>query len=167
MAMSIAETIDPTEEPVIRRFQVKPLDPRSVDPARVAVRYDRRSDTLLMHLFGRDRNAVSIPREDHLSWLVDLETEDVVGFHIEGFLAGAVEDDPRLIELLNYAEPRGITPAEISALRRDAMGIRQRLAAWSRSVSGRTPQEQKRRAVSAFVDAVRSRQRPSPSPSPS
>ena len=163
MAMTVADAIDPTEEPVVRRFRPKPLDIRGVDPAQAVVSYDRRSDTLLMHLYGRDRDSVSVQRGRTLYWLVDPQTEEVLGFHIEGFLARAVKDDPDLIDLLDYAELRGITPAEVRVLRSGALGFRQRLAAWLRSALVRTPQERKRRAVSSFLDAERSR-RGSPLP---
>jgi hypothetical protein len=158
MATTVADVIDPTTEPTIRRFQPKLPELRGVDPAHVAVSYDRRSDTLLMHLYGRDRNSVSVQCSPNLYWLTDPETEEVVGFHIEGFLARAVQDAPELVNLLDYAELRGVTPAEVRALRSGALGLRQRLAAWLGSVLVRAPQERKRRAVASFMDAARSRQ---------
>ncbi len=160
MAMTVADVIDPTEEPVIRRLRPKPLDIRSVDPSRVLISYDRRSDTLLMHLFGRDRDSVSVQSIGNRYWLVDPETEEVVGFHIEAFLARAVKDIPELIALLDYAELRGITPAEVRALRSGALGLGQRLATWVRSAYVRTPQERKRRLVSSFMDTERARLSP-------
>ena len=161
MATTVVDIIDPADEPVIRRIRPKPLDPRQVDPSKVVVSYDRRSDTLLIHFFGRERDAVSVQGDRYLYLLVDPDTEEIVGFHFEGFVARAIKDVPELIDVLDHAELRGITPAEVRALRSGALGRRQRLATWLRSPFARTPQERKRRVVSSFLNAERSRLEPS------
>ena len=156
MAVTVADVIDPAEEPVIRQVRPRAFDAAAVDPAKVVVSYDRRSDTLLVHLCEREREAVSVQADRYLHWLVDPDTEEVLGFHVEAFLACAVKDLPETINMLDHAELRGITPAEVQALRRDALGHRQRLATWLRSAFVRTPQERKRRALTSFMDAERS-----------
>ena len=50
---------------------------------------------------------------DYTFLLVDPGTNEFVGLQIEDFLACAVKDDPRLARLLEYAELRGTTRAEV------------------------------------------------------
>jgi hypothetical protein len=108
MAMNARHDIKRGDDPVLRGFHPKPVTWESVDPTRVLIRYDRPSDTLLMHLFGRDRNSVSVPIDRYLYVMVDPDTEETIGVHIEGFLAQAVKEHPRHIDLLDYAELRGL-----------------------------------------------------------
>lgn len=79
-----------------------------------------------------------------------------VGFQIEGFLTQAVKDEPELVTLLDYAELRGITPADVRELQREALGAKRSLARW-RSELTTSVQEQKTRAVAAFIETERSR----------
>jgi hypothetical protein len=157
MAVSATDQIDPLEEFVPRQIDPKPFRRQDIDPAKIAVSYDRRSDTLLIHLFGRGHNTVSVPVAKYLYVMVTPDTETIVGFHIEGFLTQAVKDTPEAISLLDYAELRGITPAEVRALQRNTLGMRQQLSARVRMALKRSVQEQKTRAVAAFIDAERSR----------
>lgn len=157
MAVTVVDTIDPTEEPVIRQLHPRPPKPGEVDPSKVMVSYDRRSDTLLIHLFGRDRSSVSVQVAPYVYLLTDPETEALVGFHVEGFLAQAVKDVPAAIDILDHAELRGITPTEVRALRSSTLGNRQRFVAWLRTAFARGPQERKRRSVAAFLEAERTR----------
>jgi hypothetical protein len=156
MAVTVADIIDPTEEFVPRQIEPKPFHREDIDPARIVVSFDRRSDTLLIHLFGRGLETISVPVGNHLYALVTPETETTVGFQIEGFLAQAVNDVPEFITLLDYAELRGITPADVRELQREALGAKRSLARW-RSGFSESVQEQKRRAVAAFIEAERSR----------
>ena len=106
---------------------------RDLEPDRFAVTYDRLSDTLFVHFFGRvcpsavfflddgDRDAIAL--------LGDVETGRVVGIHVEGFLASVVERHPGWLDLLDAAEVRGITPAEVAEERRRRMAGGRRRAA--------------------------------------
>ena len=86
MAVSATDHIDPTEEFVPRHIDPKPFRREDIDPAKIVVSYDRRSDTLLIHLFGRGLETISVPVAKYLYVMVTPDTETVVGFHIEGFL---------------------------------------------------------------------------------
>ena len=83
------------------------------------VGYDRRSDTLSIHFFGRGIPAVSVPVGDgerDLFYLrVDPTTNRPVGLQIEGFLAGFAALHPELAALLDIADLRGISRDEIDA----------------------------------------------------
>ena len=157
MAVSATDQIDPLEEFVPRQIDPKPFRREDIDPAKIVVSYDRRSDTLLIHLFGRGHDTVSVPVANHLYVMVTPDTETIVGFHIEGFLTRAVKDTPEAISLLDYAELRGITPAEVRELQKNALGMRQQLSAHLRAASAKSVQEQKTQAIAAFIDAERSR----------
>lgn len=103
-----------------------------IDPAKVVVSYDRDSDTLMVHLYGRGFPAVSIYRGDgwYMRW--NREQGRVIGLQLEGFLAQAVWREPDLLDALDVADLRGITLEEIArvrcevaqaGLRRDATGL--------------------------------------------
>jgi hypothetical protein len=130
----------------------KPVDLADLDPARIQISFDRRSDTLLIHLFGRDRDTISVPVAKYLYVLVDPETEQVIGVHIEGFLAQAVKDVPAAIALLDFAELRGISPAEVRALSAD-----QPLRTTDSPTMCQTIQERRRDAVISFIAAEQAR----------
>jgi hypothetical protein len=157
MAVSVTGQIDPLEEFVPRQIEPKPFRRQDIDPAKIVVSYDRRSDTLLIHLFGRGHDTVSVPVAKYLYVMVTPDTETIVGFQIEGFLAQAVKVTPEAISLLDYAELRGITPAEVRALQRNTLGMRRQLSARLRAVLTRSVQEQKTRTIAAFIDTERSR----------
>ena len=134
--MNIPDELESVDEPVLRKIDPKPVNWEAVDPHNVVISYDRPSDTLLMHLFGRGHSSISVPVDRYLYVMVDPETEEIVGTHIEGFLAQAVKEHPRQIDILDYAELRGMTPGEVRAMQRDVLGLRHRLvtelrAAWA------------------------------------
>ena len=157
MAVSVTDHIDPMEEFVARQIHPKPFRREDIDPAKIVVSYDRRSDTLLIHLFGRGHDTISVPVAKYLYVMVTPDSETIVGFHVEGFLAQAVKYIPEAINLLDYAELRGITPAEVRALQRRTLGLRHQLIAGLRAALTKSVQEQRTRAVAAFIDAERSR----------
>lgn len=88
-----------------------------IDTSRIAVTYDRLSDTLLVHLYGRHVPSVSVPLEMYDYALVSFDGWEVNGVQIEGFLSHAIRDEPNLIKMLDVAELRGITPAEVWDIR--------------------------------------------------
>jgi hypothetical protein len=157
MAVSATDQIDPMEEFVPRQIDPKPFRREDIDPAKIVVSYDRRSDTLLIHLFGRGRDTISVPVAKYLYAMVAPDTETILGFHIEGFLAQAVKDTPEAITLLDHAELRGITPAEVRALQRTTLGVRHQLVARLRTLLAKSAQAQRTQTVAAFIDAERSR----------
>ena len=161
MAVTATDTVDPMEEFVAREVHPKPFRPEEIDPALVVISFDRRSDTLLIHLFGRGRESISVPVADYLYVMVDPDTEVIIGFHIEGFLSQAVKDIPEAIELLGFAEIRGITPAEVWILQNETLGVNQWLPMRGQARLGRSIQHERMRAVSSFMDAERSRWDPS------
>lgn len=104
---------------------------RRIDPRQVVVSYDRASDTLMIHLFGRGRPAVSVPSpanvdRDLVFFRGDPETEELVGFQIEDFLRLYVPVTPRALDWLHPqrgAELRGLTAADVDRIRdRDGLG---------------------------------------------
>src|SRR5688572_6338522 len=101
--------MEPTDDSMVRTVLPIVPDLASIDPEKLVVSYDRRSDTLMVHFFGRGRSTVSDPTDTFLYALVDPDTNELVGYHIEGFLAGAVKQIPAAILLLDFAELRGIT----------------------------------------------------------
>lgn len=121
MALKTSE-LETVDEPVLRALKPKPLQWDSVDSAQIAISYDHPSDTLLIHLFGRGRQTVSVPVDCYLYALVDPETEKTLGIHIEGFLTQAVKEHPDEIVLLDHAELWGNTPIEVRELQREILG---------------------------------------------
>lgn len=89
--------------------------------------YDGPSDTLLVHLGGVPRPAITVVADDYVSYRVDLETEEIVGYQIEDFLAEAVAAVPGF---LTIADTVGIEPERLARARRAVTpGQRRRAAA--------------------------------------
>lgn len=151
--MNAQDEIESVAEPVLRQIHPKPLSWDTVDPEKVVIRYDRPSDTLLVHLFGRGRSSISVPVDRYLYVMVDPDTEGIIGIHIEGFLSQAVKEHPRNIDILDYAELRGMTPGEVRALQRETLGIRRQLVGLLRSALIRTAPNDKAQAVSLLFEA--------------
>lgn len=86
-----------------------------LNPTAFVFHYDRNSDTLLLHLYGRPQAAMSHQMDDHIFIRVDLETHKVVGIQIEGFLKAAVYGQPALLQLAAWA---GVDANEIEDIRR-------------------------------------------------
>ena len=129
MAVTAPDVLESVDEPVLRQIEPKPFHWEAVDPEQIIIRYDRPSDTLLIHLFGRGRPSISVSTDRYLHAMVDPDTEEIIGIHIEGFLAHAVKEHPRWIAVLDDAETRGITAAEVRALQRSVLGVWRQLAA--------------------------------------
>lgn len=157
MAVTTLDVVDPGEVPTIRRIRPRPLDLASVDPAEVVIGYDRRSDTLLVHFFGLGHASVSVQVAPYLSLLTDPDTEEIVGLHVEGYLAAAVGDSPEAIELLDHAELRGITREEVGELRRDLPNPRRGRTARSWWPASSKAHARKQRAIATFIAVGRDR----------
>ena len=102
--------------------------------------YDRASDTLMLHVRGEPRPAVSIPiesREDGVYVRLDRETNQVVGIQIEGFIADFIDRFPELADLLKSAHLRGIERDEAVAIARRAQeqGVRTTVAHFLRAIA--------------------------------
>lgn len=93
-----------------------PRMPKSLDFSRVRLTYNPKSDTLLLHLAGAPRPAVSVPVRGGWYVRVDPETEEVVGFQVDAYLARAVYEFPPLLDL---APAVGIDDATVARVRRD------------------------------------------------
>lgn len=85
-----------------------------LDPRRIVVSYDDVSDTLMLHLFGRGRPAVSIETGNGFFLRVDPGTHHVVGVQVEAFLSRAIVENPDLLEV---AEAAGIPEQKIQQVR--------------------------------------------------
>jgi hypothetical protein len=151
MAMIDSDELESVAEPVLRQIHPKPFHWDAIDPEKITISYDRPSDTLLVHLFGRGRPSISVPIDRYLYVMVDPDTEDVIGIHIEGFLAQAVPEHPQQIAILDFAELRGMTPGEVRALQRERLGLRHLLAAEVRAALARRTPEDKTKAVSLLL----------------
>lgn len=99
----------------LRRFTIKPPT-EPIDPDRLALTYNPRSDTLLIHLYGKGRPAVTVEAKDgYLAARVDAETEEVIGFQIDAYLTRAVYEYPPLLEIASSAGIEGSRIEEIRA----------------------------------------------------
>lgn len=131
------------------------LPGHEIDPDKLVLSYDRPSDMLLIFLDGRERRSVVIAGQDYGFALVDPATNELVGVQIEDFLARAVKAQPHLIDLLNYAELRGMTIDEVRQERQAALGYGGRFQAWAEHEvrSRRRPAGlRKQAAVRALLD---------------
>lgn len=157
MAMSTTDELESVEEPILRQFHPKPFHWDGVDPEKVVISYDRRSDTLLVHLFGRGRSSISVHIDRYLYAMVDPDSDEIIGIHIEGFLSQAVKEHPWEIAILDHAELRGITPVEVRALQRETLGTRRPLA--GQELAPRAPGDppNKTQAVSLLLAAENAR----------
>lgn len=152
MAVEIVDKINVYEEPEIETFNPTPPDLDAVDFSKVVVSYDRDSDTFIVQLFGRGRDTVSVGGPKFLYALVDPDTNECVGFHVEHFLAHHVRLCPRLLDMLEDADLRGISRDEVRALRHRLMSPRQRLESRLRRLSRGRPEARKRAVVAQFRD---------------
>ena len=98
----------------LRSFRPKPPDLESLDWQAIRFDYDRTSDTLYLDFSGHPTAAVAYPVTDHLLLSIDPESEAVVGFQIEGFLAHFIIEMPIFLEI---ADLIGLTPSEVAAVR--------------------------------------------------
>lgn len=110
------------DQPILCQLELRPFQWVDMVPDSIVITFDRPSDTLLIHLFGRGRSLVSVPVDRYDYALVNSETEQTLGIHIEGFLAQEVKEHPTQTVLLDHAELRGITPIEVRELQREILG---------------------------------------------
>lgn len=116
--------------------QTAVIDPAKLDLGQVVISYDRESDTLMLFLDGRGEPGVTVPVDDHLLLRMDRDRMRVIAVQLEGFLASVVRDRPTLLDALDLAELRGITPAEVVRLHRELAADRTRRASVVSDVIG-------------------------------
>jgi hypothetical protein len=92
---------------------------RASDASRAVLAYDRDSDELIVAFDGNERPGVGRPVGDGWLLRLDRETGEPIGFQVESFLAVATALHPMLLDLLDFAELRGITVEEVALLRRE------------------------------------------------
>lgn len=142
-----------SDDPSLRQIQPRPFLWEDVDSNRVAISYDCPSDTLLIHLFGRHQPSVSVPIARYLYALVDPESEQIVGVHVEGFLAQAVKEHPDELAILDHAELRGISPIEVRGLQREILGRWEPLPGKTRAVFAPEVSRDKKEAAMLLMEA--------------
>ncbi|MEA2527795.1 MAG: hypothetical protein QOF73_5022, partial [Thermomicrobiales bacterium] len=108
------------------RVETLKTDRTKIDPDNVVFSYDRESDSLVIHLYGRGIPAVSILVTDELMLRWDRAAKRAVGLQINHFLSKVVLEHPEMIDALDVAELRGINPEEIGQIRRDLAQRRRR-----------------------------------------
>jgi hypothetical protein len=102
--MSFDPNVDWAPESVIPIWP----DVRAIDVRRTLLTYDAGADTLFFHLYDPIRPTVAIESGASRYLLVDINTDEVAGWMFEDvFAAGDLSSE--LLELLTYAELRGIT----------------------------------------------------------
>lgn len=77
---------------------INPIDANGLDYDRVVFSYDRDSDTLIVHLYGRGRAAVSIEAGDNAYVRWDRAAGEVVGLHLENVRRAVVPMHPGLLD---------------------------------------------------------------------
>jgi hypothetical protein len=102
-------------------------DIAALDPRVIRFRYDRLSDTLLVHFYGKARDSFSHELRDGFYLLLDPTSLEVVGFQLEDFLQNAVKQHPPLMVALDVAEVRGITYDEIRTIYREITPLKERI----------------------------------------
>lgn len=103
MAMTTMRTLNPKMPPFA-----------SLDWRSFRLDYDRLADTLYLDFYGEPRPAISLPISDHVLYSVDPETEEVVGYQFDGFLAHVVYQTPVFLDL---ADQIGLTAEEVARVR--------------------------------------------------
>ena len=99
------------------KLEPHPVQPKHVDPERwrdVGFYYDDVSDTLTLYFFGLQHPSKVLHTTEPFDLLIDPETEEIVGYQIEGYLTFVVYKEPWL---LRFAEPAGIDPERVAAIR--------------------------------------------------
>lgn len=86
-----------------------------IDIDQVVFEYDEDDDELLVHLFGKPLPAISVVIGPYEYFRIDPETEQIVGFYVEHFLARAVFEDPALLSMASLA---GVGESKLEKIRR-------------------------------------------------
>lgn len=84
---------------------IEPIDADGLDYDPVLFSYDRDSDTLMVHLYGRGRAAVSIEAGENAYVRWDRAADEVVGLHLENVRRSILQTYP---DLLDHAAVYGV-----------------------------------------------------------
>lgn len=152
MAVAVTDRIDPTEDPLIDELKPRALSIEAIDFSVVVVSYDRDSDTLFVHLFGRGRPSISMVAGDDSYVLVDPDTEEIVGFQIEHVLTSVEQRDHALLALLDVADLRGIGKDDIEEIRREMLGSDRRSSFSLGQHPGDTRSQKRREIILKLLD---------------
>ncbi|MGH2557712.1 MAG: hypothetical protein ACRDJH_01500 [Thermomicrobiales bacterium] len=90
-----------------------------IDLNSLVLSFDRESDALMVHLYGRGQPGISHLVTDEFMIRFDPNHEKVIGIQIEHFLSLVVPEHPRLLDALDIAELRGISLEEVAQIRRE------------------------------------------------
>ncbi len=85
-----------------RTFNPKMPRLAHLNAERVAFDYERPSDTLFVYFAGQPLPAISVVVSDELLYLVDPETEIVVGLQIEAFWTRVIDRYPALLDVAEF-----------------------------------------------------------------
>lgn len=114
---------------------------RSRRPLEVRISYDRDSDELVAFLFG-PRPHVADYFSDEAAFLLDPDTDEVLGIQIDDYLAIMAPMRPELYAVLRAASLRGIDLPEVERLIRRSQTPSGRLLAALRSLAYRRRRRQ-------------------------
>ncbi len=85
----------------VRPWTIAPPDPEELARISPDIRYASVIDSVFVYLYGADRPAVGLVMDSNLTVMVDPETDKLLGFEIDHFLAEAVIAHPSLEPLLD------------------------------------------------------------------
>ncbi len=78
-----------------------PIDAEAISPS---VRYNKTLDTLQVMLFGVDRPSIGVVVGHRMTVRQDPETDQVIGFEIDHFLAEEVVEHPEILSFLDAVD---------------------------------------------------------------
>lgn len=64
-------------------FQMQTLDLDTINPDKIWASYDAEADSVVIYITGNPQPAVSVYASDNIYIMVDPDTRNVVGFHVE------------------------------------------------------------------------------------
>jgi hypothetical protein len=99
----------------VRPWRLIPPSQDELSQASAEIAYSPTLDSVFVYFYGRDRPAVSLVLENHLTALLDPETDQMIGLEIDHFLSEAVLANPVLEPLL---ELPGMPARRVREIRR-------------------------------------------------
>ncbi len=107
-----------TEQLMFETRMIAPHWPEIVapEPGDLIIVYDRDRDILLVDVFGLRREGIGYPMSRQVAARDDLESGEIVGYLLLGFLASVVLRAPHLTSLLRVAAFRAISGDELGGL---------------------------------------------------
>ncbi len=103
-----------------RGFEFREMRPRWPDQPplehELRVVYDGQRDLLRIDLYAHEPEAIALPVSGFLFVLVNLESEEALGYLVPHFLARAIRRSPRLATILAVADLRALRSEELGGL---------------------------------------------------